>query len=195
MNMSMIKHLALALPVLFAFTGCELRKAMYDQPKYRPLQESSFFTNGMAARLPVEGTMAQGQLEDDPHLFTGMVNGGMATTFPFEITAEVLNRGQQRFNIFCSPCHDQTGSGNGMVVQRGFKQPTSFHDQRLVDSPPGYFYNVIKNGFGVMMDYSAQVPVRDRWAIIAYIKAMQYGQRATLGDVPENQRAELEAQR
>lgn len=192
----MIKKLPLyLLPVLLLASGCELRQAMYDQPAYRPLQASTFFTNGMSARLPVEGTIAIGHLEDDQHYFTGMADGAMATTFPFEITTEVLNRGQERYNIFCAPCHDQTGAGNGIIVQRGFKQPTSFHDQRLVDSPPGYYYSVIKNGFGVMMDYSAQVPVHDRWAIIAYVKALQYGQRATLDDVPDTLRAGLEAQR
>lgn len=180
--------------LLFA-SGCELRQAMYNQPKLRPLKESTFFEDGMASRPKIEGTVARGQLQADPHLFEGKVNDQFADSFPFEITAEVLKRGQQRFNIFCAPCHDQAGTGNGMIVKRGFKQPTSYHDQRLVDSPEGYYFNVIKNGFGVMQDYSAQIPVHDRWAIIAYIRALQYGQRATLDDVPENLRAELQAQR
>jgi hypothetical protein len=186
--------LPLAL-LLLAAPGCELRQAMYDQPKLRPLQASSFFTNGMASRLPVEGTVARGLLEDDPHLFEGRVDGQFVDSFPFEVDIEVLNRGQQRYNIFCAPCHDLTGAGNGMIVQRGFKQPASYHEQRLIDMPDGYYYNVIKNGFGVMMDYSAQIPVKDRWAIVAYIRALQRGQRATLADVPENLRAGLEEQR
>lgn len=181
------------LPVLLMAGGCELRQAMYDQPKYTAMQESTFFTNRMSSRLPVEGTVARGQLADDPHLHEGRVDGVLVDSFPFEITQEVMNRGQQRYNVFCTPCHDHTGSGNGIIVERGFKKPTSFHDQRLVDSPEGYYYNVIKNGFGVMMDYSAQIPVEDRWAIIAYIRALQLSQRATMDDVPENLRAELEA--
>ncbi|HMO52221.1 MAG TPA: cytochrome c [Kiritimatiellia bacterium] len=187
---------ALAVLPLFALAvGCELRQAMYDQPKYRPLQESSFFENGMASRPLIEGTVARGLLEDDPHLFEGRVDGVFVDSFPFDVTAEVINRGQQRYNIFCAPCHDAAGNGNGIIVRRGFKPPTSFHDQRLVDSPEGYYYNVIKNGFGVMMDYSAQIPVHDRWAIIAYIRALQLTQRATIDDVPENLRADLQGQR
>ncbi len=181
----------IVLVLLALNSGCELRQAMYDQPKYTALQESSFFTNKMSARLPVEGTVARGQLEDDPHLYTGMVNYDMVTTFPFEVTSEVINRGQERYNIFCSPCHDKSGSGYGIIVQRGFKQPTSFHHQRLVEAPHGYYFNVIKNGFGVMMDYSAQIPVKDRWAIIAYIRALQYSQRAILEDVPDELRASI----
>jgi hypothetical protein len=191
----MIKKISIyLLPVLMLASGCELRQAMYNQPKLRPLQESTFFTNGMASRLPVEGTIARGFLEDDPHLFDGRVGDNLAETFPFEITTEVINRGQERYNIFCTPCHDHTGGGNGIIVERGFKQPTSFHDQRLVDSPVGYYYNAIKNGFGVMMDYSAQIPVNDRWAIIAYIRALQLSQRANINDLPESLRAELQAQ-
>ncbi len=186
---------AIGATVLLAGSGCELRQAMYNQPKLRPMKASEFFEDGKASRLPVEGTVARGHLQDDPHLFDGRVDGQFADSFPFEITDEVMKRGQQRFNIYCAPCHDAAGTGNGMIVRRGFKQPTSFHDQRLVDSPEGYYYNVIKNGFGVMMDYSAQVPVKDRWAIIAYIRALQYGQRASLADVPESARADLEAAR
>lgn len=181
------------MPLMLLAGGCELRQAMYDQPKYTAMQESTFFTNGMSARLPVEGAVARGYLEDDPHLHEGRIDGNFVDSFPFEITTEVMKRGQQRFNIYCTPCHDHTGSGNGIIVQRGFKKPTSFHDERLVKSPEGYFYNVIKNGYGVMMDYSAQVPVEDRWAIIAYIRALQLSQRATIDDVPENLRAELQA--
>ncbi len=193
-----INNVALALAgltVLLVSSGCELRQAMYNQPKLRPMKSSEFFEDGKASRLPVENTIARGQLQDDPHLFEGRVDGQFVDSFPFEVTAEVLQRGQQRYNIFCAPCHDQAGTGHGMIVRRGFKQPTSYHDQRLIESPDGYIYNVIKNGFGVMQDYSAQVPVKDRWAIVAYIRALQYGQRATLADVPENLRADLEAQR
>lgn len=184
----------MSMAALTGMTGCELRQAMYDQPKLKPLQASTFFTNRMASRPLVEGTIARGHLENDDHLFEGKVDGVLATNFPFEITAEVINRGRERYNIFCSPCHDQSGYGNGMIVRRGFKQPASYHEQRLVDSPHGYFYGVIKNGFGVMQDYSAQIPVKDRWAIVAYIRALQYSQRASIEDVPEYLRAEIKSE-
>jgi len=180
--------------LIAASTGCELRRAMYDQPKLLPLQASDFFEDGMASRYLVDHTIARGHLEEDEHLFAGTVDGTMVETFPFPITTEVMKRGQERFQIFCAPCHDRSGSGNGMIVQRGFKQPTSYHDQRLVDMPVGYFYMVIKNGFGLMSGYAPQIPVEDRWAIVAYIRALQYSQRASLDDVPETMLAELEAE-
>ncbi len=176
----------------FAGTGCELRQAMYDQPKYRPLQRSEFFSDQRASRPLPEGTVARGLLKDDEHLYDGMENGAMAQTFPFPVTSEVLARGQERFNIFCAPCHDMAGSGNGMVVQRGYKKPASFHEQRLRDSAPGYFYGAIKNGFGQMPNYADQIPVRDRWAIVAYIRALQLSRNATIDDVPPEERAALE---
>ncbi|MCS6772001.1 MAG: cytochrome c [Kiritimatiellae bacterium] len=178
-----------------ATTGCELRQAMYDQPKYRPLQRSEFFSDQRASRPIPEGTVAIGLLKDDEHLHDGVVDGKPAETFPFPVTREVLARGQERYNIFCMPCHDMSGSGNGMVVQRGFKRPASFHEQRLRDSPPGYFYSAIKNGFGQMPNYADQIPVRDRWAIVAYIRALQLSRNATIEDVPPEHRAALEAAR
>ncbi|HMP90733.1 MAG TPA: cytochrome c [Kiritimatiellia bacterium] len=189
------RKIAPVLLLLVAGSGCELRQAMYDQPKLRPLQASEFFENGMASRPLVEGAVARGLLQDDPHMYDGMVDGAFVDSFPFEVDIEVVKRGQQRYNIFCAPCHDQAGTGNGMIVQRGFKQPSSFHDQRLLDSPEGYYYTVIKNGFGVMSDYAAQIPPKDRWAIVAYIRALQLGQRASLDDVPEQVRADLQSQR
>jgi cytochrome c553 len=180
-----------ALAAMVLLSGCELRQAMYDQPKLLPLQESDFFADGMASRHPVEHTIARGYLQDDPHLYDGMVDGAMAETFPFEITMEVMNRGQERYNIFCATCHDRSGYGNGIIVQRGFKRPTAFHEQRLVESPVGYFYQVVKNGFGVMNGYADQIPVSDRWAIVAYVRALQYSQTATLEDVPDDVLAEL----
>jgi mono/diheme cytochrome c family protein len=165
---------------------------MHDAPRLEPLQESTFFTNGAASRLLVANTVARGQLRDDEHLYTGRVNGQPATEFPMPITAEVMARGQERFNIYCSPCHGRTGLGNGMIVQRGFRQPPSYHEDRLVQAPPGYFFDVMTNGFGVMQDYAAQVSVPDRWAIAAYIRALQLSRRATMDDVPADRRAELE---
>jgi len=173
-------------------TGCELRQAMYDQPKLRPLQASEFFKNGMASQPLVDGTVPRGFLNDDAHLHDGVVNGKVVDTFPFPITTEIVNRGQQRYNIFCAPCHDRAGTGNGMIVQRGFKQPPSYHIPRLQESSPGYFYSVIKNGFGVMSGYAPQIPVNDRWAIVAYVKALQLSQNAKIADVPESMRDQLE---
>jgi hypothetical protein len=179
--------------MLLGGTGCEIRKAMYDQPKYRPLQKSEFFADARASRPLVAGTVARDHLNEDAHLYTGKVGDQLVDTFPFPVTREVLVRGQERFNVFCAPCHDRAGTGNGMVVQRGFKKPVSFHDPRLRTSPPGYFFNNITMGFGQMPSYAAQIPVRDRWAITAYIRALQLSQNATVDDVPEDQRAALTA--
>jgi mono/diheme cytochrome c family protein len=179
----------LALGLLVA--GC--RQDMHDQPRYKPFAKSDFFGDERSARPFVEGTVARGQLREDEHLYTGRVNGELAASFPVEITAELLARGRERFDIFCSPCHDRLGRGNGMVVQRGFRQPTSFHDERLRAALPGHFFDVMTNGFGAMPSYASQVPVRDRWAIAAYIRALQLSQRAAVGDVPESERASLSA--
>ena len=175
-------------------TGCEIRKAMYDQPKYKPLQQSDFFGDDRSSRPLIEGTVAQGHLNQDTHLCLGEVNGQPAETFPAPVTLEMLKRGRERFNIFCAPCHDRAATGNGMVVQRGFKKPVSFHDPRLVASPVGYFFGNITKGFGQMPSYASQIPVSDRWAIVAYIRALQYSHQAKLEDVPEAERARLTAQ-
>ena len=165
---------------------------MHDQPKYQPLERSAFFEDGRASRPLVPGTIAQGQLHDNDHLYTGKLGDKPATTFPFPITKEILARGQQRFDIFCSPCHDRVGNGKGMVALRGFKRlPPSYHTDRLRASPVGYFYDVITNGFGLMQDYSAQIEPRDRWAIVAYIRVLQRSQNATMADVPADERAKL----
>ena len=173
-----------------ASAGCELRKAMYDQPKLKALQASDFFSDGRASRPLPEGTVARGLLKDDSHLYDGLVDGKQATNFPFRITQDDLLRGQERFRIFCTPCHDRAGTGHGMIVQRGFKQPPSYHIDRLRTSPPGYFYNVIKNGFGQMPGYAPQIPVEDRWRIVAYVKALQMSQDAPVDQLP----APLQAQ-
>lgn len=178
------------LAVAVALAGC--RQDMHDAPSYDPLQATTFFANGAASRMLVANTVARGLLREDTHLNEGKVNGQLATTFPMPVTAEVMARGQERFNVFCSPCHGRTGSGNGMVVQRGFRAPPSYHEDRLRNAPVGYYFDVMTNGFGAMQDYSAQVPVADRWAIAAYIRALQLSQRATVDDVPANRRAELD---
>ncbi len=164
---------------------------MHDQPRFKPLRANSFFADGRSARPLVAGTVARGTLQEDDHLFTGRVNNEFATNFPFPITEKVIRRGQERFNIFCSPCHGQLGDGEGAIVQRGMKKPTSYHIDRLRESPPGYFFNVITNGFGAMFDYADRIPAQDRWAIIAYIRALQLSQNAKIDDVPQEKRQEL----
>jgi mono/diheme cytochrome c family protein len=159
------------------------REDMQNQPKFIPLRENQFYADGRSARTPVEGTIARGQLEDDPLLYTGKVNGQEAAQFPFAMTDKDLARGRERFNIFCSPCHSQLGDGNGIVVQRGFKKPPSYYDPRLMKAPVGHFFNVMTNGWGAMADYSSQVPVADRWRIAAYIRVLQMSQTAHSSDV------------
>jgi mono/diheme cytochrome c family protein len=220
--------------------GC--RQQMSNQPKYEPLEPSSFFDDITSARPLVEGTVPRGSLKEDTLFYTGrsdvgrsgspgiasgqlprgpnsglepsqgttlpprsnppmpaaplpggQIGPGYASTFPFPISPEVLDRGEERFNIYCSPCHDRLGTGNGMVVQRGYRHPPSFHTDRLRQAPVGYFFDVITNGFGAMPDYSAQILAHDRWAVIAYIRALQLSQNATLVDVPPEERSKLQS--
>ena len=171
--------------------GGACRQDMHDQAKYEPLEPSAFFDDRLSSRSLIEGTVARGHLRDDEHLYTGKIDGEFAQTFPYEITREDLLRGQERYNIFCSPCHGHTGNGQGMIVQRGLKQPTSFHDPRLVDSPSGYYFDVMSNGFGVMYAYASRIKPRDRWAVIAYIRALQYSRNAPLSDLSQADRQQL----
>jgi mono/diheme cytochrome c family protein len=173
-----------------AAAGC--RQDMHDQPKYIPLRESTFFNDGRSARPLVAGTVARGHLHEDPLLYTGKVNGADATMFPFPIEERMMARGQERFDIYCSPCHGRTGGGDGMVVRRGYRRPPSYHDDRLQSAPVGHFFDVISNGFGAMPDYAAQITVEDRWAIVAYIRALQLSEHATLAEVPADQREKLQ---
>jgi mono/diheme cytochrome c family protein len=184
------RKLCLAIALSLGLAGC--RQDMHDNPRYEPLEESTFFENGGASRLLVANTVARGQLKEDEHLYTGKVNGQPATEFPMPVTADVMARGQERFNIYCSPCHGRTGEGNGMIVQRGFRQPPSYHEDRLLKAPPGYLFDVMTNGFGAMQDYASQVSVPDRWAIAAYIRALQLSRQATIDDVPADRRTQLE---
>ena len=188
-SLSRARALAVVL-VSLALAGC--RQDMHDAPRYEPLEASTFFANGQASRALVANTVPRGLLREDTHLNEGRVDGQLATTFPMAVTPAVMQRGQERFNVFCSPCHGRTGSGNGMVVQRGFRAPPSYHEERLRNAPVGYFFDVMTNGFGAMQDYASQVPVADRWAIAAYIRALQLSQRATLADVPADRRADLD---
>ena len=176
---------------MVAFGGC--RQDMHQAPRYDPFEESAVFPKGSSAQPLVEGTVARGHLDDDDLMYTGKVAGEFSTTFPFPITATDLDRGQERFNIYCSPCHGRTGEGNGMVVQRGLKQAANYHVDRLRQMPVGYFFYVMSNGFGAMPDYRAQVSVADRWRIVAYIRALQLSHDATTSDVPPDQLKQLES--
>jgi mono/diheme cytochrome c family protein len=162
---------------------------MHDQPKYVPMRQSAFFNDDRSVRPVVEGTVARGQLHDDELMYTGKLNGEDATIFPVAVDASVMARGQERFNIFCSPCHGRTGQGDGMVVQRGYPRPPSLHEDRLRDAPVGHVFDVITNGFGVMPDHAAQIKADDRWAICAYIRALQLSRHATIADVPASDRS------
>jgi len=176
---------ALAVFAVLLLAGC--REDMHNQPKFIPLRENTFYPDDRSARPILEGTVARGQLQDDPLLYTGKVDGKEADQFPFPITAQDLARGQERFNIYCSPCHSQLGDGNGMIVQRGFKHPPAYFEPRLIKAPVGHFFNVMTNGWGAMADYSSQVPIADRWRIAAYIRALQLAHTAKQGDVPAGQ--------
>jgi len=190
LSRSVFTRRALA-PALALFVIVACRQDMHDAPSYDPLQATTFFTNGSASRLPVANTVARGQLREDTHLNTGKVDGQLVNEFPMPVTAQVMARGQERFTVFCSPCHGATGEGNGMIVQRGFRKPPSYHEERLRNAPVGYFFDVMTHGFGAMQDYSAQIPVADRWAIAAYIRALQFSQNARVSDVPADRQVDL----
>ena len=177
------------LVAALALAGC--RQDMHDAPRYDPYEASSIFPKGSSAQPLVAGTVARGFLDEDQALYTGKVNGEPVDTFPFPITAADLDRGEERFNVYCSPCHGRTGEGNGMVVQRGYRQPPSYHQDRLRQVPVGYIFDVITNGFGAMPDYRAQVPVQDRWRIVAYIRALQLSHNATAADIPPDEMQKL----
>jgi hypothetical protein len=181
------------LPLLFAalLTGC--RQDMQDQPKYIPLRPSTFFADGRSERPLVEGTVARGHLDADTAFYTGKIDNKPVDAFPFPITRAVLERGQERYNIYCAPCHDLLGAGKGMIFRRGFNRPPpqSYHIDRLRQAPVGYFFDVITNGLGAMPDYAAQIEPRDRWAIVAYVRVLQLSQNASVNDVPPEARAYL----
>jgi hypothetical protein len=179
----------LALTSIFLAAAC--RQQMAEQPRYDPLEASQFFTDGQSARPLVENTVARGQLIEDEHFFTGISNDAPAKTFPFPVNLEILQRGKERYGIYCSPCHSLTGDGDGMIPRRGFTRAASFHIQRLREAPPGYFFVVMTDGLGAMPSYRAQISPRDRWAITAYLRALQLSQNATVNDVPAEMRAKL----
>lgn len=184
--------LALAALSLLSI-GCS-RLDMQDQPKFKAQGTNDFFVDARDGRPELEGTIARGQLNEDSAYYEGKdASGSDITAFPLAVDKALLERGQQRFDIYCSPCHGRLGNGLGMVVQRGFKQPPSYHIDRLRNAPVGHFFDVITNGYGAMLNYSQQIQVRDRWAIVAYIRALQYSQNANVNDLPTDARAKVPA--
>jgi Cytochrome C oxidase, cbb3-type, subunit III len=184
-----LRGLALVGAVAMLLSGCRLD--MHLQPKYLPYEGTDFFHDGRSERQPVEGTVARGQLRTDELFYTGKINGAEADQFPFPITRADLERGRERYNIYCTPCHDYTGTGNGMIVQRGFPEPPSYHTDRLREAPVGHFYGVITDGFGAMYSYAARIEPADRWRIAAYIRVLQLSQNATVDAVPTADRDKL----
>lgn len=181
----------LAVMAVVVLASC--RQDMHDAPRYEAFEASSTFADKRASRTPPAGTVARGWLRDDDALYTGKIAGQTVDQYPFPIGREELVRGQQRFNIYCTPCHGRLGDGNGMVVQRGLRQAASYHQDRLRDEKLGYFYDVITNGFGAMQGYAEQIPVRDRWLIVAYVRTLQLSQHASVNDVPADRRGALDA--
>jgi hypothetical protein len=183
---SLGKFVPLLLLAVMATAACRLD--MHVQPRYNPLAKSDFFPDRRAVRPLVEGTVARGDERADSYFYTGKIGNNPGDSMPFPVTREVLQRGRERFNVYCSPCHSRVGDGNGFIPSRGFaRKPPSYHIERLQKAPIGYFFDVATNGFGIMLDYSAQIPPHDRWCIAAYIRALQLSQNATAADVPPGQ--------
>ena len=177
-----------AMAATLVLSGC--RQDMHDQPKFFPQRGTDFYADGRSVRPQVANTVARGQLHEDAYFYTGLVNGKEGDGLPFPVTMAVLERGQERYNVYCTPCHSRVGNGIGMIVQRGYMKAGSFHSARLETAPLGHFFHVISNGYGAMPDYASQITPEDRWAIVAYIKALQLSQKATEADVPAGQKVE-----
>lgn len=188
------KSIPSLLPAASALLLLGCRQDMQDQPRYKPLAGTTFFGDGRSERPVIPGTVARGHLHTDTARYTGKIDGQDVTEFPFPITRADLLRGQQRFNIYCSPCHSRIGDGNGMIVQRGYVKAGDYHTQRLLDAPVGHFFDVITNGYGAMPNYAARVDPDDRWRIAAYIRALQLSENATIQDVPAKDVSPLEAE-
>ena len=181
------------VPCLVLLAGCGFQE-MDRQPKYqRPFQPSEFFADGQSSRQLVPGTVARGELRVDRAFYEAKRGDLLIDEVPHAVDRAYLARGRERFNIYCSPCHGRTGDGQGMIVKRGFSPPPSFHLQRLRDAPTGHIFNVITKGYGAMYSYASRVPVDDRWAITAYVRALQLSQNARLDDLPAAERPKLEA--
>ena len=171
-------------------TGCH--RDMYEQPKFLPEKPNYFFSDEEVDRLPVAHTVPRGPIEDNSLFYTGTTNGALATAFPYPVTQDIVERGRELFDIHCSACHGRDGYGNGMIVQRGFPAPPSYHSDRLRNAPVGHFYEVITNGYGVMYPFGSRIIPADRWAIVAYIRALQFSQDAPAGTLNDADRTALE---
>lgn len=178
---------------LFLLT-CGCRREMYNQPRSDPLEPSAFFKDGAASRPLVPGTVARGHLDADPAFYRGTVGTNFVEEFPTAVTRQVLERGRERYQIYCSVCHGSTGDGNGMIPQRGYPHPPSYHTDRLRQAPVGHYYDVITRGYGVMYSYASRVEPADRWAITAYIRTLQLSQNSHFNDLSPTERSKLEAQ-
>jgi mono/diheme cytochrome c family protein len=186
-----MKNRYLLLAAALFLAGCS-RLDMQDQPKYKPQRPSDFFVDGRSGRPQVEGTIARGDMEEDVAYYEGKnEKGDDLDVFPVVVDKALLDRGRQRFDIYCAPCHGRIGNGLGMIVRRGFKQPPSYHIDRLRNAPVGHLYDVITNGYGAMLNYAAQVQVRDRWAIVAYIRALQYSQNVNASELSADARTKV----
>ncbi len=185
------RAIAIAAVLAGVLGGC--RQDMHDQAKYEAFERNEFFDDQRASRPPLPGTVARGHLAEDAAFYLGEADGALVATAPVSLDQALLARGRERYDIYCSPCHDRVGTGNGMIVERGYKQPPSLHEQRLRDAPDGYMFQAITNGFGVMPSYAPQIAVRDRWAIVAYIRALQLSQAATATDLSAADLAALRA--
>ena len=175
-------RIASGLFALLILVGC--RNDMHDQPRFKPLAKSDFYADLRSSRAPVDGTIARGQLNEDTYFFTGKIGANPGDYMPAEVPVNqaTLERGRERFNIYCAPCHSRVGDGNGMIPQRGYRHPPTYHQDRLRKAPLGYFFDVMTNGFGAMPDYAMQITPEDRWKIVAYIRALQLSQNATAAD-------------
>lgn len=188
----MKSNLCTAIPLLgltLLLGAC--RRDMQDQPKYKPLHESDFFADHRSERPMVDDTVPRGYLRTDLARYAGKIGGVDVNYFPFPITRDDLTRGQDRFNIYCSPCHGRLGDGNGMIVKRGYRNPPSYYTDRVMKAPVGHFFDVITNGFGAMPSYASRVTPDDRWRIIAYIRTLQFSETASINDVPAEDRGQL----
>ena len=202
-DMHAIKIKAVLLIISFLMVSCfqgtpseeppiHLNPNMDDQERYDAQEKSPFFKDGREMRMPVEGTVARGELNENDAIYLGKdAKGNYVSRIPLEVTHKFIHRGQQRFNIYCAPCHSRAGDGKGIVVKRGFLPPPSFHEQKVINFADGYIYDVISNGVRNMPDYKKQIPVMDRWAIVAYVRALQKTQMATINDIPKDKLNEL----
>jgi hypothetical protein len=176
------------MAAMLAMAGC--RADMQDQPRMFPQRGTDFFADGRSVRPQMANTVARGQMHEDSYFYTGMQDGKEGNALPFPVTMAVLERGQERYNVYCTPCHSRVGNGEGMIVQRGYRPAGNFHTDRLMNAPLGHFFNVMTNGYGAMPEYASQVAPADRWAIVAYIKALQLSQAARTSDAPDGTQAE-----